>query len=148
MAWVPEDELLGSVAPGDPVSFTITYMDELTMGELPVTITARVPHPSITITGNTISGSFSGLIFDQSFVRYLKKDQKTQVELPNLSLIPVQDVYGIFYFQPDARDIIPFYFDATAGVGIEATYRIDVLHPDYSIDRDALLYYLNQTEGS
>lgn len=148
MAWTPEDELLGAVAPGEEISFTITYLDELTMGDLPVVITPQVPHPSITITGNTISGSFSGLIFDQSFVRYLKKDQQTQVELPNLSLIPVEDVYGIFYFQPDARDIIPFYFDAVAGVGIEKTYRIDVNHPSYSIDRDALLYYLNQTEGS
>ena len=58
MAWTPTNTALGSIDENTAISYTPTYIDDIDLTSLLVTITATESHPTIAV-GTSISGYYA-----------------------------------------------------------------------------------------
>ena len=102
------DTSLGSYDEYKNLLYTITYTDELGT-TYPVTVSTDTPHPTVNVSGNTISGYFAGLSTYK--VNYINKnDQKVEVNNFN-SIVNYREVYN---YEPSTQEPLTFTYTATA----------------------------------
>jgi len=111
--WTPELEELGSIQENINFSHEITYVDELTLNPLSVTITPNDVNSSVVVSSNIISGkytdSFSGTVSfrttDNNFKTVSKFSQINKAELSQIiSFRPSVQEYKIYSYTAVAKN--------------------------------------------
>ena len=130
--WTPTLTLLGTVKEFETFSYSITYLSEIGIN-LPVTITALVPKPSVVISGNSISGYYKFLFNDSITYKNISNTFTTLQGTETTGaweIFDINDVYQMTSFKPDSTRFRTFSFLAEAKDGSQVvdtrTYTIDV----------------------
>lgn len=142
MAWSPILNLLATVEEFQNVNATIGYLGSIT-GPIPVTITAVETNPTITVSGDTISGYYSDAFDNKIYYRPTGEDPSKDdyvedvypyvVRWSELPSIPLQ----IYHYDADETTSKQFDYIAQAD-SFQNTYNIVVTN-NYSPGRNALL---------
>ena len=168
--WYPSDSNLGVYEVYDTLNFTITYGTGNTLYPVTIIPSANVIYSNslsntimteamtlpdtVLIEDNrtlaNIKGYFDPSPFNHKYIQYTKNDtydvktidgqvhSNIWMELDN----NISEVFKVINFQADPREYITFEVTATIGSDTKV-YNITVNHPDYSIDRDIFVTYVN-----
>ena len=108
MAWTPTNTALGSIDENTAISYTPTYIDDIDLTSLLVTITATESHPTIAV-GTSISGYYANS-FDYGIT--YKNINRQMVNTTKFSYIT--DPYEIINYSPNMSTSKIFTYIATA----------------------------------
>ena len=152
MPFYPSVDTLTTVNELKNISYTITYVD--TSGAtgatgagtaLPVTITTTQPNGTVVLSGNTITGYYSGTFDNQIKYRTVDDNFITVTKWQDIAYaIANQTLSELYYYKADTTTRIIYQYTATAPNGDTHTYSINVDN-DWQFGRNELIKYTNFT---
>lgn len=136
--FLPEAINLNTVNEQQNLSHQITYVDSFGIF-LPVTVVAEISNPTIIVSGNSISGSYTEAF--EHFVRY-RTNQDTFKEVRRFREVNLEELYGIYHYEADRTLQIIYNYTATASNGAAKQYTITVTS-NWTPGRNELIRYVN-----
>ena len=145
MPFSPVNTRLGTVDELENFSYSIVYTSPLGISSTNVVITTNMPNPTVSISGNTISGFFSE-VFTSNTISYWSRARTLETTSSWTKIeeaIAVSSVLEIYDWSPDPTPSKSYYYTATAG-GESQEYDILVLN-NWDTGKNQLLYYIDLT---
>ena len=136
MGWSPSNTLLGTVNEQEDIDFNITYTNELTNQIEPVTITANVSDPTISLLPGRITGQYTE-VFD-NIIRYRTISDEL-VSVRKWNDIDRDEYYGIYYYQADPIRSKTYTYTAESETSSQ-TYTV-AIENDWSLAQSTLSEY-------
>lgn len=142
MPFSPLDDNLQTLDELISFTSTVTYVNVLG-SSFPVTITTNMPHPTILVSGNTISGLYDG-VFTGNTISYRTKQRGFATTNSWLDIdSAISSISQIYLYEADKTPEKVYVYTASAN-GESKTYTITVTN-NWSYGIEKLQFYLNLT---